>query len=220
MLVSKSTKPSNSKVFTNYETQAKQDGLRFVFGIDEAGRGPLAGPVVAAAVSLISEDFDVRIDDSKKLSEAQRAKAFDAIFKNAFVGIGIVSEVAIDELNILNASFHAMEIAVKQLYRYLPDDEKNHPEFNSRVLLLVDGNMFKTQLPFRHQTLVGGDAKCLSIACASIVAKVYRDRMMVKYDQIYPQYGFGKHKGYPTAAHRKAIQEHGICHIHRKSFCP
>jgi ribonuclease HII len=217
--VSKSTKANKSTITTDHETQAKDNGLRFIFGLDEAGRGPLAGPVVAAAVCLLSHDFEARIDDSKKLSQAQREKAFDAVFHNAFVGIGVVSESAIDELNILNASFHAMEIAVKQLCRYIPEEETQASHFNDSVVLLVDGNMFKSELPFKHQTIIGGDALCLSIACASIVAKVYRDRLMAKYDTIYPQYGFGKHKGYGTEAHRKAIKEHGTCRLHRKSFC-
>lgn len=216
--MSKSTKQRKSKISTDHETQAKTQGLRFVFGLDEVGRGPLAGPVVAAAVCLLSHDFMMRIDDSKVMSAKQRVLAFDAIFENAFVGIGMVSEVAIDQLNILNASFHAMELAVNQLCRYLPEEETQEPTFEHNVLLLVDGHIFKSQLPFKHKTIIDGDALCLSIACASIVAKVYRDRLMEKYDKIYPQYGFAQHKGYATEGHRQAIEKHGICRIHRKSF--
>lgn len=219
MLGLKLTKAPKDLLSYAYETEALNQGFRSVFGVDEAGRGPLAGPVVAAAVLLKSQDFDVRIDDSKKLSMLQRTKAFDAIFSNAFVGIGVVSEVAIDELNILNASFHAMEIAVRQLCRYLPEEETSHAQFDQSVMMLIDGNQFRSDLPFQHKTIISGDAKSLSIACASIVAKVYRDRLMEQYDKIYPQYGFGKHKGYPTAGHRGAIKAHGICAIHRRTFC-
>ncbi len=192
--------------------------MRFVFGLDEAGRGPLAGPVVAAAVCLKEEKFTARIDDSKKLSALQRSAAFEEIFEKAYVGIGVVAETAIDEVNILNASFHAMDLAVMQLWRYLPHDDKFALGFIDSVLMLVDGNIFKTSLPFKHKTIVKGDDECLSIACASIVAKVYRDRLMENYSKIYPQYGFDGHKGYPTQAHRQAIAQLGPSPIHRKSF--
>ena len=216
--MSRLTKQSNPIVFQEYETQAKQSGLRFILGLDEAGRGPLAGPVVAAAVSLKDVPLCSRIDDSKKLTAKQRETAFDEILERSYVGIGVVSEEAIDELNILNASFHAMELAVMQLWRYLPQEEKFALGFIDSVLLLVDGNMFRSQLPFKYKTIVGGDRECLSIACASIVAKVYRDRLMFNYDKIYPQYGFAAHKGYPTPSHRQAIAQYGPCRIHRKSF--
>ena len=194
-----------------YETEAAHNGFRFVLGIDEAGRGPLAGPVVAAAVHLTSFDFDNTINASKKMTPKSRQKAFDEIFNRAVVGIGIVSEAAIDEINILNASHMAMEIAVKHLLRQVPD-------LPPKVLMLVDGNIFRTQLPYAYKTIIGGDGLSLSIACASIVAKVYRDRVMEQYDRIFPQYGFKDHKGYPTKGHRQAIKTHGPSKIHRKSF--
>jgi len=154
-----------------FETEAKNNGFRFIFGVDEAGRGPLAGPVVAAAVFLTSFDFNVPINDSKKMTEKARLIAFDAIFERGFVGIGIMSEVAIDQVNILNASHRAMEEAVKQLVRRLPENLYTARDMVKDVVLLIDGNSFKSLLPFKHKTIIEGDAKCFSIACASIIAK-------------------------------------------------
>ena len=201
-----------------YETEAKTQGFRFILGVDEAGRGPLAGPVVAAAVCLKDSNFICRIDDSKKLTSKAREKAFHEIFDKAFVGIGFISEVGIDHVNILNATFIAMELAVCRL-----DNQINKQAFKSvpsekNIKVLVDGNSFKTNLPYQYKTIVEGDAKSLSIACASIVAKTYRDRMMNQYDSIFPQYGFKTHKGYPTASHKSAILQHGPSIIHRKTF--
>ena len=201
-----------------YETQAVQHGLRFILGVDEVGRGPLAGPVVAAAVCLRQFDFECPINDSKKMSPKARETAFHAIFEKAYVGIGMISETAIDQINILNASHMAMEMAVKELIRRMPPALSAANDFNRQVLLLVDGNIFRTALTYPYQTIVGGDGKSLSIACASIIAKVYRDHLLNAYDKIYPQYGFAQHKGYPTQAHRQAIKKHGPCAIHRRSF--
>ena len=200
-----------------HETEAKKKGFRFVLGVDEAGRGPLAGSVVAAAVCLKDFNFNCRIDDSKKLSALQRVKAFHEILDKAFVGIGIISEVGIDQINILNATFMAMELSVNRLVNQI-DKENKSEVLNEEAYILVDGNSFKTTLPYQYRTIVGGDAKSLSIACASIVAKTYRDRMMDRYDQIFPQYGFKTHKGYPTASHKSAIVEYGPSIIHRRSF--
>ncbi len=198
-----------------HEQEAWAEGFRFILGIDEAGRGPLAGPVVAAAVCLTAHDFPCRIDDSKKMNPESRETAFHEIFQRAFVGIGIVSEAAIDAINILNASHLAMEFAVKQLVRRLPPEQKAQPR---EIFMLIDGDRFKSRLRYRYRTVVGGDARCLSIACASIIAKVYRDRVMANYDRIFPQYGFKQHKGYPTEEHREAIKTHGPSTIHRRSF--
>jgi ribonuclease HII len=202
----------------HYETQARTRGLRFILGVDEAGRGPLAGPVVAAAVCLRQFDFENSINDSKKMSAKAREAAFYEIFEKAYVGIGIMSERAIDIVNILNASHLAMEMAVKELIHRLPQEIAAQENFPHQVTLLIDGNIFRTRLPYQYQAIVGGDGKSLSIACASIIAKVYRDRILGVYDKIFPQYGFAKHKGYPTQAHRLAIQKHGSSIIHRKSF--
>ncbi len=202
----------------DYETQAAQNGLRFVFGVDEAGRGPLAGPVVAGAVWLKTYEFECTINDSKKMTEAARYRAFHEIHEKAVVGIGIISETVIDEVNILNASFLAMNAAVRDLVGRLPREVSEQTDFNTSVRLLIDGNAYRSQVPYTHQTIIGGDAKSLSIACASIIAKVYRDRVMQHYHQIFPQYGFKDHKGYPTASHRQAIKDHGPSTIHRRSF--
>lgn len=201
-----------------YETQATNKGLRFILGVDEAGRGPLAGPVVAAAVCLRRFDFQCSINDSKKMRPKAREKAFNEIFEKAYVGIGMISETAIDIINILNASHMAMEMAIVQLIRRMPQEITSGDAFDRQVVLLVDGNIFRSQLKFQHRTIIGGDGKSLSIACASIVAKVYRDHILNAYDKIFPQYGFAQHKGYPTQGHRLAIKKHGACIIHRRSF--
>jgi ribonuclease HII len=202
----------------HYETQAHNNGLRFILGVDEAGRGPLAGPVVAAAVCLRQFDFECRINDSKKMTAKAREAAFHEIFEKAYVGIGIISEAAIDIVNILNASHLAMEMAVKELVRRMPQETVSHKDFDRQVVLLIDGNIFRTQLLYQYKTIVEGDAKSLSIACASIIAKVYRDRILTAYDKIYPQYGFAQHKGYGTKGHYLAIKKHGASIIHRRSF--
>ena len=201
----------------NYETEAQNEGFRFILGVDEAGRGPLAGPVVAAAVCLKSFDFTCRIDDSKKLTPAARKKAFHEIFERAFVGIGFVSETGIDEINILNATFWAMETAVYRLIHHM-NKQMDSKVLKEQVKILVDGNSFKTHLPYKYKSIVAGDASSLSIACASIIAKTYRDRIMENYDRIFPQYGFKVHKGYPTALHKLAIIQYGPSMIHRKTF--
>lgn len=202
----------------HFETQARDKGLRFILGVDEAGRGPLAGPVVAAAVCLRYSDFKNPINDSKKMSAKAREGAFHEIFEKAYVGIGMIGENAIDIVNILNASHLAMEMAVKELVLHMPREIVTHEAFPHQVVLLIDGNIFRTQLPYQYRTIIGGDGRSLSIACASIIAKVYRDRILCVYDKIFPQYGFAKHKGYPTKDHRSAIKKLGACAIHRRSF--
>jgi ribonuclease HII len=201
-----------------YETQAQNKGLRFILGVDEAGRGPLAGPVVAAAVCLRHSDFKNPINDSKKMSPKARETAFYEIFEKAYVGIGIMNEKTVDIVNILNASHMAMEMAVKELIRSMPQEIVSQEIFRRQTVLLIDGNIFRSQLPYQYQTIIGGDGKSLSIACASIIAKVTRDRILGIYDKIFPQYGFAEHKGYPTKSHRLAIKKHGASMIHRKSF--
>jgi ribonuclease HII len=195
-----------------WEQKSQQEGFSFVIGIDEAGRGPLAGPVVAAAVCLKETDFSERIDDSKKLSAQQRERAFHEIQAKAHVGVGIMSEAVIDDCNILQATFHAMHQAVDDLFKRIPDCR------NEQCVLLIDGHIFRTSLPVRYHTIIDGDALSLSIACASIMAKVTRDRILDTYDKVFPQYGFKKHKGYGTAVHRQAIAQHGPSIIHRKTF--
>jgi ribonuclease HII len=201
-----------------YETQARNKGLRFILGVDEVGRGPLAGPVVAAAVCLRQSDFKNIINDSKKMTAKAREAAFLEISQKAYIGIGIMNEKIIDIVNILNASHLAMEMAVQELVRSMPKELVSEQTFLKQTVLLIDGNIFRTKLPYQYQTIIGGDGKSLSIACASIIAKVYRDRILGIYDKIFPQYGFAKHKGYPTKDHRLAIKKHGSSLIHRQSF--
>lgn len=180
-------------------------GLRYVAGVDEAGRGPLAGPVVAAAVVFKPSTHIEGVQDSKALSPAIREELYERITAEAVsYAVGIVDHCVIDAINILQATYRAMHEALRNL-ACTPD------------YVLVDGNRFTdTGIPFT--TLVDGDARCFSIAAASIVAKVTRDRLMVEYDRLYPGYGFARHKGYATPEHRQAIRERGLCEIHRRSF--
>ncbi len=188
-----------------YETQAANKGYRFVIGVDEAGRGPLAGPVVAGAVLLPPEVSLDGLDDSKKLSQKSREKFFSQITRTALAyGVGIVSVETIERINILQAALLAMKQAVENCN--LPAD-----------LLLIDGNQ-RVDHPAAQWTIVGGDRKSLSIAAASVLAKVTRDRIMQEYHKNYPEYEFDRHKGYPTKRHREKIRQFGPCPIHRKTF--
>lgn len=175
-------------------------------GCDEAGRGCLAGPVVAAAVILPADYNHDVLNDSKKLSLKQRNLIKEDIKSEAIAwAIGVVSHTEIDEINILNASFLAMHRAVDQL--------KTRPE-----LLLIDGNRFKTYMDIPHETIVKGDGKYFSIAAASVLAKTYRDELMMKLHEEFPAYSWNTNAGYPTIAHRQAIRANGITPHHRKSF--
>lgn len=189
------------------------NGLSLVVGIDEAGRGPLAGPVTASAVVLDLADLEqpwlLLLDDSKKLTAARRDHAFDAIIENARAySIVAVEHTTIDEINILQATVRAMELALEEVCKKLTV----MPE-----CVFIDGNRpIRTELA--QKTVVKGDGRSLHIAAASILAKVSRDRIMEEHDRNWPEYGFAKHKGYPTKAHREAIVEHGPCVVHRLSF--
>lgn len=177
----------------------------YICGIDEAGRGPLAGPVVAAAVILKKDSRILYVNDSKKLSEKKRNELFDIIKEEALsYGIGIVDNDRIDEINILQATYEAMRIAVNKL-SVKPD-------------ILLNDAVTIPLLDMKQIPIVKGDAKSLSIASASILAKVTRDRIIEEYDSLYPEYGFAKHKGYGTKAHIDALKENGPCLIHRKTF--
>ena len=179
-----------------------------LIGIDEAGRGPLAGPVVAAAVILDKLNPISGIQDSKKLSEKKRENLFKMIIQNAYaIGISFVFQNNIDEINILQATLHAMETAYSRI------DQKSD-------IILIDGNKAPKSLQDKATTVVKGDGRYASIAAASILAKVTRDKYMIKMDTIYPQYGFKKNKGYPTKDHLVAIDKFGICDLHRKSYKP
>ena len=188
-----------------YETKAVNQGFRNISGVDEAGRGPLAGPVVAAAV-IFSPNIDiVDLDDSKKLSPKKREELFLEIKERATTyGVAVISHRIIDEINILQAARLAMKQAVDQL-NPIPD------------LLLIDGSQ-KIDSSLDQWVIVKGDSKSLSIAAASVLAKVTRDRIMEEYHKLYPQYEFHRHKGYGTKLHRALIEEHGPCPIHRSTF--
>jgi ribonuclease HII len=188
-----------------YERKYWSAGLRHIAGVDEAGRGPLAGPVVAAAVIFPPEVLIEGVNDSKKLTEKKREALFHTIHEQALsVGIGIVGHDVIDRINILQASFLAMNKAL-DLLKIVPQQ------------LLVDGNFFRHER-FPVENIIKGDALSHSIAAASIIAKVTRDSLMMELDEQYPQYGFAKHKGYGTKAHIDAIRLHGQSPVHRRSF--
>ena len=180
-----------------------------VIGVDEAGRGPLAGNVVAAAAILkkYSSDLD-EINDSKKLTEKKREKLFDVIMENFYIGVGEATPEEIDEINILNATFLAMRRALENLKKQCSTD----------YLVLVDGNFKIREYEGEQEFVIKGDAKSLSIAAASIIAKVTRDREMIEEGKKYPEYKFEKHKGYGTKLHKEKLLELGILPIHRKSF--
>ncbi len=178
-----------------------------VAGVDEAGRGPLAGPVVAAAVILDQDRLVRGLRDSKVLTALQRQRLHDTIMERALCcGIGMASVEEIDKLNILQATMLAMQRAVKALR--LPPRK-----------VLVDGNRLPT-LPMLAEAIVQGDAKVKAISAASIIAKVHRDRLCIELHERYPQYGFAVHKGYPTPQHLDALRKHGPCEAHRRSFAP
>lgn len=181
------------------------DDIKVICGVDEAGRGPLAGPVCAAAVILEPHTMIPGLNDSKKLSEKKREELFDEICDKAIAfGIAFGSVDEIEDTNILHATMLAMNRAIEQLDP-APD------------LAIIDGNYAK-EIAVPHKTVVKGDSLCVSIAAASILAKVTRDRYMTDMDELYPEYQFKKHKGYGTKAHYEALREYGLCPIHRKSF--
>ena len=188
-----------------FEKEATQKGYRDIAGIDEAGRGPLAGPVVSAAVILSPVIQLTDVNDSKKLSPKKRARLYEKIYVHAVsIGIGIVDALEIDRINILQASLLAMAMAV--------DNLQPQPD-----CLLIDGTFgISSNLP--QKPIAKGDSLSISIAAASIIAKVTRDRLMESYHDYYPQFGFSQHKGYPTKAHKEAIRKFGFSPIHRKSF--
>ena len=189
----------------SYEIQAHNDGFTVVCGVDEAGRGPLAGPVFAGAVILPENYSHEILNDSKKLSEKKRDIVYDDIIRDAISwSVGVATEKEIDEINILNATFLAMKRAVEGL-EIKPD------------LAFVDGNRYPNT-GVKEITIVKGDSKCMSVAAASIIAKVSRDRFMLEKTKEFPQYQFEKHKGYGTKLHYEMLDEHGISDIHRMSF--
>lgn len=212
-------------------------GYSFVVGVDEAGRGPLAGPVVAAATMLRNNQYLITnnqinskvqisndkvsdevgmwnmIKDSKKLSEKRREEVFDFIMNNFYVGVGICNHETIDRVNILEATFLAMKKAVGELRNQI----KNK---GSKIIILVDGDKMIPNFSEEQKAIIGGDKLVKSISAASIIAKVTRDRMMNEFDKKYPVYQFAKHKGYGTKIHIEALKQNGPCKIHRRTFAP
>ncbi len=188
------------------EIELYNNGIEYICGIDEAGRGPLAGPVVVASVIMPKNSMIEGVNDSKKVSEKKREKLYDEITSDAIAwSVGIIDQNEIDEINILNATKKGLNNSLKELSKK-PD------------LILVDALTGIDTLGIPYKSIIKGDAKCYSIAAASIIAKVTRDRIMRQWAEIYPQYGFEKHKGYGTAMHINTIKEIGICSLHRKTF--
>ena len=194
---------------TNLKSMEKElynKGFEYICGIDEAGRGPLAGPVVVAGVIMPKDSMIEGVNDSKKVSEKKREKLYDVILEEALsYSVAIIGQDVIDEINILNATKQGVTTVVEEL-----DVKPN--------LILVDALTHINTKGIPYDSIIKGDAKCYNIAAASIIAKVTRDRIMREWDEIYPQYGFINHKGYGTAKHIEAIKEYGPCPIHRKTF--
>lgn len=194
------------KILKEHEEELRNKGFNYICGIDEAGRGPLAGPVVVASVIMPKDSFIEGVNDSKKVSEKKREKLYDLIIEEAIsYGVGIVGQDEIDEINILNATKRGLTMSLQELTQK-PD------------LILVDALSHIDTLGIPYESIIKGDAKCYSISAASIIAKVTRDRIMREWDSVYPEYGFIAHKGYGTAAHIAKIKEYGPCPLHRKSF--
>lgn len=194
------------KELKRQEDELRNRGFNMICGIDEAGRGPLAGPVVVASVIMPANSMIEGVNDSKKVSEKKREKLYDQILEEAIsYGVGIVGQDEIDEINILNATKKGLTMSLKEL-TVKPD------------LIIVDALTHIDTMGIPYESIIKGDAKCYSISVASIIAKVTRDRIMREWDKIYPEYGFEKHKGYGTSAHIEAIKKYGLCPIHRKSF--
>ena len=194
------------KVLIQQENELRKKGFNKICGIDEAGRGPLAGPVVIASVIMPADSMLEGVNDSKKVSEKKREILYDKIIEQAIsYGVAIIGQDEIDEINILNATKKGLTISLQEL-TVRPD------------LILVDALEHIDTLGIPYESIIKGDAKCYSISCASIIAKVTRDRIMREWDKVYPEYNFAQHKGYGTAKHIEAIKQYGLCPIHRRSF--
>ena len=204
------------KEIKKIEEEIYLKGAQSIAGIDEAGRGPLAGPVVVACVVMPRDSMIEGVNDSKKVSEKKREKLYDEIIHEAIAyGVGIISQEEIDKINILNATKEGLTLAIKEMEKDLKEKQRG---FEKPEIILVDAltKIDTDHIPYR--SIIKGDAKSYSIAAASIIAKVTRDRIMREWDEVYPMYGFAKHKGYGTASHIAAIKEYGLCPLHRRSF--
>ena len=204
------------KEIKKIENDLYSQGITSIAGIDEAGRGPLAGPVVVACVVMPKDSMIEGVNDSKKVAEKKRERLYEEIINEAVAyGVGIISQEEIDRINILNATKEGLTTAIKKMERDLREKQR---EFEKPEIILVDAltKIDTDHIPYR--SIIKGDAKSYSIAAASIIAKVTRDRIMRQWAEVYPMYGFEKHKGYGTAAHIAAIREYGLCPLHRRSF--
>ena len=204
------------KEIKKIEEEIYLKGAQSIAGIDEAGRGPLAGPVVVACVVMPRDSMIEGVNDSKKVSEKKREKLYDEIIQEAIAyGVGIISQEEIDKINILNATKEGLTLAIKEMEKDLKEKQRG---FEKPEIILVDAltKIDTDHIPYR--SIIKGDAKSYSIAAASIIAKVTRDRIMREWDEVYPMYGFAKHKGYGTASHIASIKEYGLCPLHRRSF--
>ena len=201
-----------------YSFEQEQKGqFSVVFGIDEAGRGPLCGPVVTACTVLPEKEYILWLNDSKKLSEKKRGELYPVILEKALAyGIGMSSPERIDRVNILNATLEAMKDAYEACRGMLREKRPDITE--EQIIVLVDGNRSVPGIRETQKTVIGGDAKCPSVSAASILAKVTRDRLLEEYDKEWPEYGFAKHKGYGTKEHIEAIRRFGLLPVHRRSF--
>lgn len=194
------------KALKQQENELRKKGFNTICGIDEAGRGPLAGPVVIASVIMPANSMIEGVNDSKKVSEKKREILYDKIIEEAIsYGVAIIGQDEIDEINILNATKKGLTMSLKELI-VKPD------------IILVDALEHIDTMGIPYESIIKGDAKCYSISCASIIAKVTRDRIMREWDKVYPEYNFAQHKGYGTAKHIEAIKQYGLCPIHRRSF--
>lgn len=204
------------KEIKKIEEELYTQGITSIAGIDEAGRGPLAGPVVVACVIMPKDSMIEGVNDSKKIAEKKREKLYEQIIEEALgFGVGIISQEEIDRINILNATKEGLTTAIKEMEKDLKEKQR---DFDKPEIILVDAltKIDTDHIPYR--SIIKGDAKSYSIAAASIIAKVTRDRIMREWAEVYPMYGFEKHKGYGTAAHIVAIKEYGLCPLHRRSF--
>ena len=204
------------KEIKKIEEELYTQGITSIAGIDEAGRGPLAGPVVVACVIMPKDSMIEGVNDSKKIAEKKREKLYEQIIEEALgFGVGIISQEQIDRINILHATKEGLTTAIKEMVKDLKEIQR---DFDKPEIILVDAltKIDTDHIPYR--SIIKGDAKSYSIAAASIIAKVTRDRIMREWAEVYPMYGFEKHKGYGTAAHIAAIKEYGLCPLHRRSF--
>ena len=204
------------KEIKKIEEELYTQRITSIAGIDEAGRGPLAGPVVVACVIMPKDSMIEGVNDSKKIAEKKREKLYEQIIEEALgFGVGIISQEEIDRINILNATKEGLTTAIKEMEKDLKEKQR---DFDKPEIILVDAltKIDTDHIPYR--SIIKGDAKSYSIAAASIIAKVTRDRIMREWAEVYPMYGFEKHKGYGTAAHIAAIKEYGLCPLHRRSF--